>query len=294
MANYEFDRVYKIPLSDILVDETKNCRGKIAPHTLTTLARNIEDEGLHQPIIVRLANEEDHTEKPLVLVAGFRRTFAHRILDRPTIEGIVRKITPIEAMFINLSENIEREDLNLLQEANAVSRFLRMGFSIQELAKKVHQPQGWVRTRKMLLELEPELQELAASKLLSPQNVMDLYAIKDPKDRMLSARIIKEKREKGFQGPIKIKIKRPGEEALKKKVAPKKERARSEMLNLMDYLEKIHFPVGFHNRILAWSAGEISDNELMHSLEIACDEKGIGFAMPLEEGIPDMRKIPAE
>jgi hypothetical protein len=197
-------------------------------------------------------------------------------------------------MFINLSENLEREDLNLLQEAHAVSRFLRMGLSIQELAKKIHQPQGWVRTRKMLLELEPELQELAASKLLSPQNVMDLYAIKDPKDRMLSARIIKEKREKGFQGPIKIKIKRPGEEQLKKRVAPKKERARGEMLNLMDYLAKIHFPIGFHSRILAWSAGEISDNELMHSLEVECDERGIGFAMPLEEGIPDMRKIPAE
>jgi ParB family chromosome partitioning protein len=292
MATYEVDRVYHIPISDILIDETKNCRGKIAPHTLTTLARDIETVGLQQPIIVRFANEEDKTDKPLILVAGFRRTFAHKILDRPTIEGIVRKITPIEAMFINLSENLEREDLSLLQEAHAVSRFLRIGLSVQELAKKIHQPQGWIRTRKMLLELEPELQELAASKILSPQNVMDLYAIKDPKDRMLSARIIKEKREKGFQGPVKIKIKRPGEEELKKRVAPKKERPRGEMLNLMDYLEKIHFPVGFHSRILAWSAGGISDNELMHSIEVACEEKGIDFAMPLEEGIPNMRQIP--
>ena len=103
----------------------------------------------------------------------------------------------------------------------------------------------------MLLRLEPELQELAASKYLSPQNVADLYAIKDPKERMLSARFIKEKREKGYSGPVKIKIKRPQEEALKKKVAPKKARSRDEIFNLLSYLGKEQIPIGFHNRCLA-------------------------------------------
>lgn len=293
MAIYEFDRIYKLPIVDIWIDETKNCRGKIAPHTVTKLAQDIETIGLQQPILVRLANSGDDTDKPLVLVSGFRRTFAHKLLDRTKIDGIVRKLNPIDAMFINLSENLQREDLNLLQEAHAIARLARIGLSIPEIAKRINQPQGWVRTRSMLLRLESELQELAAAKLLSPQNIMDLYAIKDPKERMLTAKIIKEKRERGFSGPIKVKIKRPGEEELKKRVAPKKVRTRAEIFNFMDYLEKIHCPVGFHNRCLAWCSGEISDNEFMSSLERFCMEQDVAFAMPLSEGIPAMKQIPS-
>jgi len=294
MESYKFGQVYDLPLDKFLVDEKRNCRGKIAPHTVTELAQNIQDEGLHQPVLVRSSYTEDNTDLPFVLVSGFRRTLAHRLLERETIKAIVEDITPLEAVFINFSENIQREDLNMLQEANAVARMARMGLSIQEVAKKIQKPQGWVRTRMMLLKLPDELQDLAAAKILSPQNVLDLYAIKDPQERLISAALIKEKREKGFSGPIKIKIKRPGEEELKKKVAPKKERPRTEMLNLMDYFEKIKIPVGFHSRILAWCSGEISDNELMDTVASFCEEQGLLFEHPEKEGIPNMKEIPCQ
>jgi hypothetical protein len=76
-------------------------------------------------------------------------------------------------------------------------------------------------------------------------------------------------------------------------MAPKKERTRAEIFNLMDYLAKIHCPVGFHNHCLAWCSGEISDNEFMSSLEGFCMEHDVAFAMPLNEGIPDMKEIPS-
>jgi len=290
MKTYEFDRIYKLPINDILIDETKNCRGKVALHTLSTLTKDIAINGLHQPIIVRFANVEDKTEKPLILVAGFRRTFAHKILEKTEIEGIVRDITAIDAMIVNFSENIQREDLNMLQEAHAIARMARVGFSFAEIAKRIIKPQAWVRARSMLLRLDAPLQELAAEGLLSTQNITDLYSIKDPTERMITARLIKEKRERGYTGHIRVKIKRPGEEDLKKKVAQKKERPRSEMLLLQDYLDKIHFPIGFHSRILAWAAGEISDVLIMEDIEAYCLENDLLFVKPNVLGIPNVHK----
>lgn len=291
--NVILESVQSIPIKDMLIDEHENCRGKIPLHTLTSLAQNIDQHGLQFPILVSMPSD---IEEPALsakgykyfLVSGFRRTLAFKILDRTEIPAIVRYIPPMQRIFINLMENLEREDLNMLQEANTIGRLMRMGMPMHKIIAELKRPKNWIRARVQLLRLDPELQEIAALGLLTPQNILDLSAIKDKDERFAAAAYIRDKREKGFTGAIPIKLKRPvTEEKKREKAIKKSHRTRPEILNFIDYLVWKKIPVGLHSRCLAWCAGEISDQDILTDMSIFAREQGLAYEVP-NYGIPEM------
>lgn len=287
------EEVRSVPIHLILIDEHENCRGKIPLHTLTTLAQNIEQHGLQFPILLRRPTPAESKETRMngyeyILVSGFRRTLAFKLLERLEIPAIIRDIPPLKAIFINLIENFEREDLNMLQEANTIGRLMRIGVPMQQISAELKRPKSWMRARVHLLKLEPELQELAALGLLSPQNVLDLTTIKDHDERFAAAAYIRDKRDKGYVGQIKIKLKRPAtEEQRREKAIRKATRTRQDILNFLDYLAHKHIPMGLHSRCLAWAAGEISDQDVLTDIKGYATEHGVTYDVP-NYGIPDL------
>lgn len=293
------DQVHEILLTDIVADPDLNCRGKVGYDTVISLAEEIEEQGLQSPVCVRPCVEKDklyfHLGKPYLLVYGFRRYAAHQVLKKETIKAFIRPMSNMDALLANFIENMQREDLNIAQEANAISKLMRIGMEPKDIADRLKTTVAWVRVRIYLNKLEPEIQELAAAGLIAVSNIQDLYAVKDPDERMAMAKFMRQKSEAGYKGRIKISTN--VERALKKnknKGILKKARSESEIKNLLYYLQDIGFPFGTATRFLAWTAGEITDDEVIYEIEkVMLSGEGTTFLRP-ENGIPDMKEIPTE
>jgi len=255
----------KIKVSDIHIDQQENCRESvITTYDVKELAASIKEKGLLQPILVRPKTESDRTDKPYVLVAGFRRTVAHQSLGLDEIDCVVKDMTQQEAVIANFIENLTRKDLTFMEEAEVVRRFMRMGMTRTDIVQATGKTDGWLQPRMYVTQLEPQIQNMAKSGLLSAQHIRDLYSCASTEERLMLAKEIRAKREKGYTGQIKLKknfiTKRD-----RSRIA--RHRSRSDILNLIDHFLAEELPMGLHTRALAWCAGEISDNEFAISIQ---------------------------
>ncbi|MGD9932718.1 MAG: ParB/RepB/Spo0J family partition protein [Dehalococcoidia bacterium] len=125
---------------------------------IAELAASIRQHGLAQPITVRPVGE--HFE----IVAGERRFRAHLHLGRETVPAIIREMSDREAADIMLVENIQRVDLNPMDEARAYrKRREQFGSSVAEIAQIASVSEGRVRSRLRLCQLIDEAQHLLES-----------------------------------------------------------------------------------------------------------------------------------
>jgi ParB family transcriptional regulator, chromosome partitioning protein len=140
-------------------------RGRYQPRrefdadALRELADSIAAQGVIQPIVVRPV-ENDRYE----LIAGERRWRAAQQAGLDEIPVVIKDVTEEAAMAMGLIENIQREDLNPLEEANALSRLLHeFGLTHQEVAKAVGKSRTTVTNLLRLLELNEEVKQMVES-----------------------------------------------------------------------------------------------------------------------------------
>ncbi len=120
----------------------ENMRTEINREDLYELAANIKKNGLINPIMVRPKEER------FELVAGQRRFLAHQIAGIIKIKCVVRDLTDDEALSVMTSENLERADVNPIDEANHVGRLLAANNNdIDAVAKIVSRGRAWVQDR---------------------------------------------------------------------------------------------------------------------------------------------------
>jgi ParB family chromosome partitioning protein len=268
-----------IPLDDIDDDYRLNCRGKITPIDVVDLAKDIALRGLIQPIAVSKYDEAKkfETGKQWRLLAGFRRFMAHKINKATKIECVIRQIdNELDALTFNLAENIKRKDLNILQEAKAIERLRRLGVPEQEAAERLDASRGWVQVRFMLLGLPEEIQQEAAAKVITQENIRQLYTIyhkTGDKEQIFAA--VRQLKEAKSRGRI-IKITANKEQAKRQK----KHRKRPEIFELMEHLQET-VGNGLHTRVLAWAAGEISEEDLYYSIKVYADDRGLSYRIPV-------------
>ena len=125
------NEILEIPLSDIRSNPYQP-RKTFDEETLKEMAESIRELGIVQPIIVK------RSIKGYELIAGERRTKAARIAGLETIPAIIKDFTDQEMMEIALVENIQREDLNPIDEATAYENIIRVsGMTQEEFAKKL-------------------------------------------------------------------------------------------------------------------------------------------------------------
>lgn len=159
-----------------------NDRQRFTPRELDELARSLERQGLLQPILVRGGPERYE------LVAGERRLRAALALGWPTIAAIVRPLDDAAASQAMLAENLQRVQLDPMEEARAYAR--RLGErTIAELATEAGVAPGRVSSRLELLDLVPEAQELVSSGTLPLGHAASMRGL-DPNRQRLALRAI--------------------------------------------------------------------------------------------------------
>jgi len=155
---------------------------------LAELAESIKEHGILQPLIVTM--EGDHYE----IIAGERRLQAAKRIGLHTVPVIVRKANEQEKLELAIIENIQRHDLNPIEEAKAYLRLQdEFGLQQESVAKKMGKSRSAVTNTLRLLHLPIEIQRAVALGTISEGHAKALLAIENPeKQRAVFDIIIKE------------------------------------------------------------------------------------------------------
>lgn len=150
-------------LRELSLDELSP--GRYQPRTqmddeaLESLAQSIRTQGVVQPLVVRSAGKDAGAKYEII--AGERRWRAARIAGLEVVPAVIREVPDAIAMAVALIENIQREDLNPLEEANALKRLIHdCKMTHQQCADAVGRSRASVSNLLRLTELDEEIQEL--------------------------------------------------------------------------------------------------------------------------------------
>jgi ParB/RepB/Spo0J family partition protein len=187
---------YHVETSLIYADEEWNCRGKVQPMHLAELASSIQDNELQIPVII-WPKEGLPNGCRFLLVAGYRRFFACTTLLRHTsILATVRTdLNEGTARTLNFTENLERKNLNILEEAKAIAISFPKKTTQQEIGRKLNRTRTWVRARQQLLELPEEAQQAAVAGLFTAEDVRLVHSTSKSYRQRLIKQIIEAHKE---------------------------------------------------------------------------------------------------
>jgi len=139
------------------------------------LARSIKEYGVMQPISVRLINGVSYE-----LVAGERRLRATRLAGISTIPAIVVNIKDQDSAMIAMIENIQRENLNYIEEAEGFQNLIEdYSFTQEELAKRMGKSQSTIANKIRILKLSKRIQKFLIENDLSERHARALLKISD-------------------------------------------------------------------------------------------------------------------
>lgn len=169
--------VKNIPLAAISPNPHQP-RKEFDPAALEDLASSIKSQGVLQPILVRPLEAQPGTFE---LVAGERRLRASKLAGLTEIPALVRALDDRESLAIALIENLQREDLNAMEEAEGYRQLLDQFFVTQEdLARQIGKSRPTLANALRLLQLPAEVQEDVRRGKLSAGHARALLAVGDP------------------------------------------------------------------------------------------------------------------
>lgn len=162
----------------------------IHEHDLQELASSIEKHGVMQPIVIRPVDDETH---PYEIIAGERRWRAAQLAGLTEIPAIVRDLNDQVAIALALIENIQRQDLNPIDQAIALQRFHdEFGLSHQEIADTVGKARTTVSNLLRLLSLADDIKDFMQQGQLDMGHARAILTLKG-KDQLEVAKIVIEK-----------------------------------------------------------------------------------------------------
>ncbi len=164
-------------------------RQKFDEDALLELAESIKQFGVLQPLLVQ--EKDDYYE----IIAGERRWRAAKLAGVKKIPVIIKKLTAQEIMEISLIENIQRDDLNPIEEAMAYKRLLtEFNLKQDEVAERVSKSRTAVTNAMRLLKLNDKVQQMVIDEMLTTGHARALLGIDDQeKQYVLAQKIFDEK-----------------------------------------------------------------------------------------------------
>jgi len=167
----------------------KQPRKNFDEDSLQELSDSIKQVGLIQPILVQ--DRKDHYE----IIAGERRWRAAKMAGLKEVPVIIRDYTEQEIMEISLIENIQREDLNPIEEAQAYKRLLtEFNLKQDEVAERVSKSRTAVTNSMRLLKLTDKVQQMVIDEMISTGHARAILGIEDPEEQYeVAQRIFDEK-----------------------------------------------------------------------------------------------------
>lgn len=178
------DSVVELKINDI-APNTDQPRKKFNEESLQELADSIKEHGVIQPLIVQKKGNGYR------IVAGERRWRASRLAGLEVIPAIIRELTDEQTMEQALIENLQREDLNPLEEAMAMNNLLKTHkLSQEQLAQKLGKPRATIANTIRLINIDESLQDFLVNGDLSAGHAKALLALKDGEEQRKAADVI--------------------------------------------------------------------------------------------------------
>lgn len=175
---------------DKIVPNRYQPRREFSDDSIKELAETLDKDGLLQPIVVR-EDGEDHYE----IIAGERRYRAAKSLNWETIPAIVNNMNDDQAASLALIENLQREDLNPIDEAKAYTNLMKLNDLTQTaLAKDMGKSQSYVANKLRLLKLDDDVQKALIEGKITARHGRALLNLSDDDQE----RVLKEIEEKGL------------------------------------------------------------------------------------------------
>jgi ParB family chromosome partitioning protein len=157
--------------------------------TLLELADSIKDQGILQPIIV-----EELTPQEYTIIAGERRYRAAKLAGLKKIPVLIRSFSDMQRLEVALIENIQRENLNAIEEAHAYAYLLQeTSLTHDELSKKLGKSRSTITNSLRLLQLPEEVQQGIIEGTYSAGHARAFLSLVNPADRILMLKNLREK-----------------------------------------------------------------------------------------------------
>jgi ParB family chromosome partitioning protein len=258
MPRLEQYDTYPIPVKEIFYDPDFNCRNEFTLESVKELADSISRHGLTYPVII-----QPWDQRPLRyrLLAGHRRFRAvTAFLAWDTIPASVRtSLSEWEARKLNFVENLERKDLNLLEEARAIQRLFPNGASISEVKTELNRPYRWAYIRLRLLQLPEKIQEMVAAGRLLKCDIETIDRVEEGPEAQLAVAeaIITDRKQRKASRP-KGRGKLPN--------AGRRVKSCEQINEMVARILEMGIP-GLPPRVAAWCAGHITDSDFAADLQ---------------------------
>ena len=185
IGTVESKNITKISTEEVKQNESQP-RKRFNQEQMKTLMKSIEEHGILQPIIVCPTN------KGYKIIAGERRWRAAKLLGLKEIPVNIKNVDSMKSLELALVENIQREDLNPIEKANAYLELKNnFGLTQEKIANRIGQDRSSIANTIRLLDLAENIQELVSRGTISMGHARALLSLKDPKkQKILSEKIV--------------------------------------------------------------------------------------------------------
>lgn len=272
------ETVLQLPIDDVFADPDQP-RKAFDSDALADLADSIRKHGVIMPIVVsRVGNR-------YMIIAGERRYRASRLAGRKTIPAVVKKYSEREIREVSLIENLQREDLNPIEAANAMKKLMdEYSLTQEELSARIGKSRSTVANTLRLLTLSPVVIDFVGSGKLSAGHARALVSLPRPAQEKLARRIVAE----GMSV-------RDVEKAVKRVLSPDSEKKKKkpsfsvELKDMIDRMQRVFgtkvTAVGNDNKGRIYMDYFTRDDldRIVELLEILEKRDGISSVVPEEE-----------
>ncbi|MBI1919354.1 ParB/RepB/Spo0J family partition protein [Candidatus Microgenomates bacterium] len=169
------ERIFEIDIN-LLETNPHQPRGIIIPESLTELVDSIREQGILEPLVVA------KTPAGYQIIAGERRWRAARIVGLKNVPVVIKETSPQGMLEMSIVENIQREDLNPIERAQAYRKLIDdFGITVGEIATKIGKSVPYVSNTLRLLALPDAIKDSLAANVVVEGQVRPLLALGDQK-----------------------------------------------------------------------------------------------------------------
>ena len=163
---------------DFIIANRRNPRSDFDPKLLEELANSIREKGVMQPLLVRPSGDDPDTYE---LIAGERRWRAAQAAGLHEVPVIIREVGDKEALELAIIENVQRADLNSIEEAMGYGKLMdEYSYTQSDLAQVIGKSRSHVANTLRLLKLPEDVREMLANGELTAGHARTLITAKDP------------------------------------------------------------------------------------------------------------------
>ena len=242
-------RAVAVPIDSVSANPNQP-RKTFDESSIEELAASIKEHGIIQPLLV-----EEFAPGRYSIVAGERRYRAAKIAGLETVPVIIRSLSEIQRLELSLIENIQRSNLNAIEEATAYQYLIqRSGYTQEELASKLGKSRSAIANSLRLLSLSDSIKDDVISGLITPGHARAILSLVNPSDQILL-------RQKIVEGDLSVREAEKLAEEYNKghKIVNKKKKIETEDPEVVSVLNKFGAALGSRVEI----KGSLNKGKLM-------------------------------